>query len=108
MARHRPAPEKPDESFLTAQQGPGGEVWRQLNSPAIAPQVRSCPKAARWARRRAPVTPTKLLIGQIVIVFEIVTRGIWFATQWAAMALGYQAELGAPWFVALERPIYRP
>ena len=53
------------------------------------------------------MTPTKLLIGQIMIVFAIVLAGIWLATQWAA-ALAYQPELGAPWFIALGRPIYRP
>jgi len=54
------------------------------------------------------MTPTKLLIGQILIVFAIVVLGIWFATQWAADALAYQAELGAPWFHAFGRPIYHP
>jgi type IV secretion system protein VirD4 len=42
------------------------------------------------------MTPTKLLIGQTVIVFGLVIAGIWFATQWAAAMLGYQPELGAP------------
>lgn len=54
------------------------------------------------------MTPTKLLIGQILIVFAIVIGGIWFATQWVAAALGYQSELGAAWFIAFDRPIYRP
>ena len=36
------------------------------------------------------VTPTKLLIGQILIVFAIVFAGVWVATQWAAAMLGYQ------------------
>ena len=45
------------------------------------------------------MTPTKLLIGQIVAVFGIVLAGIWFATQWAAAQLAYQAELGGPWAV---------
>jgi type IV secretion system protein VirD4 len=54
------------------------------------------------------MTPTKLLVGQIIVVFAIVLAGIWFATQWAAWMLGYQAELGRPWFLLLDRPIYRP
>jgi type IV secretion system protein VirD4 len=54
------------------------------------------------------VTPTKLLIGQIVVVFAIVLCGIWLATQWAAQALAFQPELGAPWFHVFGRPIYRP
>jgi type IV secretion system protein VirD4 len=54
------------------------------------------------------MTPTKLLIGQILIVFAIVLAGIWSATQWAASELAYQPELGAPWFEVLGRPVYRP
>ncbi len=54
------------------------------------------------------MTPTKLLIGQIMIVFAIVLGGIWFATQWAAAELAYQPELGRPWFIVDGLPIYRP
>jgi len=54
------------------------------------------------------MTPTKLLIGQIIIVFAIVIAGIWFATQWAAAKLGYQPELGTPWTVVSGFPLYRP
>ena len=54
------------------------------------------------------MTPTKLLIGQIIIVFALVIAGIWVATQWAAAALGYQPELGPAWFILSGRPIYRP
>ena len=54
------------------------------------------------------MTPTKLLIGQILIVFAIVLAGIWYATQWTAAALAYQPELGRPWLVAFGHPIYRP
>ena len=54
------------------------------------------------------MTPTKLLIGQIIIVFAIVVAGIWFATQWAAAALAYQPELGPPWGIVDDIPVYRP
>jgi type IV secretion system protein VirD4 len=54
------------------------------------------------------MTPTKLLIGQMLIVLAIMTLGLWAATQWAAAMLGYQAELGAPWFLIRELPVYRP
>src|SRR3546814_5001092 len=54
------------------------------------------------------MTPTKLLVGQIFIVFAIVILGLWAATQWAASMLGYQAQLGAPWTIAFDTPIYRP
>jgi type IV secretion system protein VirD4 len=54
------------------------------------------------------MTPTKLLIGQIVVVFAIVLAGVWFATQWAAAELAYQPQLGRPWFTAFGHPIYLP
>ena len=54
------------------------------------------------------MTPTKLLIGQILIVLAIMTLGLWAATQWAAAMLGYQSQLGEPWFLAAHWPVYRP
>ncbi|RWP01377.1 MAG: conjugal transfer protein TraG [Mesorhizobium sp.] len=54
------------------------------------------------------MTPTKLLLGQIAVVFAIVMLGVWAATQWGAHMLGYQPPLGAPWFVAAGWPIYKP
>ncbi|WP_096701063.1 conjugal transfer protein TraG [Magnetospirillum sp. 15-1] len=54
------------------------------------------------------MTPTKLLIGQIAVVFAITLLGVWAATQWAAAMLGYQAQLGAPWGVIFGFPLYRP
>ena len=54
------------------------------------------------------MTPTKLLIGQILIVFAIVLLGLWAATQWAASMLAYQPQLGTPWFTIGELPLYRP
>ena len=54
------------------------------------------------------MTPTKLLIGQIIVVFAIVIAGVWFATQWVASALAYQPELGLPWFRVFGEPVYRP
>jgi type IV secretion system protein VirD4 len=54
------------------------------------------------------MTPTKLLIGQILIVLAIMMAGVWMATQWAAAMLGYQSALGSPWFVVGGIPVYRP
>jgi type IV secretion system protein VirD4 len=54
------------------------------------------------------MTPTKLLIGQIFVVFGIVFAGIWTATQWAAAMLGHQPQLGAPWFDVAGISVYRP
>lgn len=54
------------------------------------------------------MNPTKLLVGQILVVLAIVIGGVWASTQWCAAMLGYQPELGAPWIVILDVPIYRP
>ena len=54
------------------------------------------------------MTPTRLLIGQILIVFAIVIAGVWAATQWAAAMLAYQPELGRPWTIVGDLPVYRP
>ena len=52
--------------------------------------------------------PTGVLFGQIGLVFFIVLIGVWGATEWTAAQLGYQSQLGAPWFAVLGQPIYRP
>jgi len=51
---------------------------------------------------------TKVLWGQIVIVFLIVLVTIWGSTQWSAWQLGYQERLGAPWFFIGGMPVYYP
>lgn len=54
------------------------------------------------------MTPTKLLIGQILVVFALVIAGVWAATQWAAAMLAYQPELGSPWFWLGSTRVYHP
>jgi type IV secretion system protein VirD4 len=54
------------------------------------------------------MTPTKLLFGQILIVFAIVLAGLWLSTQWIALQLAYQPQLGAPWAIAFGHPVYHP
>jgi type IV secretion system protein VirD4 len=54
------------------------------------------------------MTPTKVLIGQIVVVFAIIWLGTWLATEWVALQLGFQIRLGAPWFELHGLPIYYP
>lgn len=54
------------------------------------------------------MTPTKILIGQILIVFAVILGSTWFATQWAAYQLGYQAGLGPAWFLVGGMPVYLP
>ena len=54
------------------------------------------------------MSPTRLLTGQMLIVFAIIICGIWSATQWAAAMLDYQPELGRPWALFWGVPLYRP
>ena len=51
---------------------------------------------------------TKILWGQVVAVFSIVLLAIWAATEWTAWRLGFQPQLGLPWFEILHFPIYLP
>ncbi len=54
------------------------------------------------------MSATKILWGQITIVFLIILATTWGATQYVAWSLGYQAQLGPPWFVLFGTPIYYP
>ncbi|RAZ89460.1 conjugal transfer protein TraG [Mesorhizobium hawassense] len=54
------------------------------------------------------MSATKILWGQILTVFLIVLLTIWTATQWTAWRLGYQAQLGPPWFDLAGLPVYYP
>ncbi|TCM15076.1 type IV secretion system protein VirD4 [Novosphingobium sp. PhB165] len=54
------------------------------------------------------MTPTKILAGQILVVFAIMFAGLWASTQWAAAMLAYQPELGAASFHVVGVPCYRP
>lgn len=54
------------------------------------------------------MTPTKLLVGQILVCFAMVILGVWAATQWAAAMLGHQPQLGPPMFTLFDIPVYRP
>jgi type IV secretion system protein VirD4 len=51
---------------------------------------------------------TKIHWGQILVVFAIVLATIWAATQWTALRLGYQPQLGDPLFVVAKLPLYPP
>lgn len=44
------------------------------------------------------MSATKILWGQITVVFLIVLFTTWTATQWTAYHLGFQPQLGHPWF----------
>lgn len=50
----------------------------------------------------------KILWGQIVIVCLIVVMMTWAATEWTAWRLGFQPELGRPWFAIFGFAFYLP
>ncbi|OYY39998.1 MAG: hypothetical protein B7Y57_19545, partial [Rhodospirillales bacterium 35-66-84] len=54
------------------------------------------------------MSATKILWGQITLVFTIVLVAVWASTQWTAWRLGYQSQLGPPWFELAHVPIYFP
>jgi type IV secretion system protein VirD4 len=55
------------------------------------------------------MSATRILWGQIACVLTIVLITTWAATQWTAWRLGYQPQLGHPWFeLASGVPIYLP
>ena len=51
---------------------------------------------------------TKILWGQILIVSLVALLFVWAATQWTAWRLGFQPELGEPWFSLFGWPVYIP
>ena len=55
------------------------------------------------------MSATRILWGQVVCVLTIVLITTWAATQWTAWRLGYQPQLGHPWFeLAPGIPVYLP
>ncbi|MBK3405206.1 type IV secretion system protein VirD4 [Sphingomonas sp. BE270] len=51
---------------------------------------------------------TKILWGPIIVVALIVLFTVWGATEWTAWQLGFQSQLGVPWFRLLGLPVYNP
>ena len=54
------------------------------------------------------MSATKILWGQILIVLLIVLSTTWGTTEYVAWSLGFQAQLGPPWFVLFGWPFYHP
>ena len=54
------------------------------------------------------MTAGRMLWGQVLVVCSVALAFVWAATQWAAGALGYQAQLGAPWLRLDGYPVYPP
>jgi type IV secretion system protein VirD4 len=51
---------------------------------------------------------TKILWGQVFLVSTVVLAFVWAATEWTAWRLGFQPQLGQPWFDLLGWPVYQP
>ena len=49
-----------------------------------------------------------VLILQVLIVALIIVGGVWYATEWTAAHLGFQARLGRPWTSLFGFPVYPP
>jgi type IV secretion system protein VirD4 len=55
------------------------------------------------------MSATRILWGQILAVLAIVLITMWVATQWVAWKLGFQPQLGHPWFELVSgMPVYLP
>ncbi|RJE84209.1 conjugal transfer protein TraG [Paracoccus onubensis] len=54
------------------------------------------------------MSATRILWGQILIVLVIVLGATWLATQWVGWRLGFQPQLGEPWFELAGWPIFYP
>jgi hypothetical protein len=55
------------------------------------------------------MSATRIQWGQITIVLAVVFITVWGATQWTAWRLGFQPQLGRPWFELWSGiPVYVP
>jgi type IV secretion system protein VirD4 len=54
------------------------------------------------------MSATKILWSQILLVSLVVLAFVWTATELTAWRLGFQLQLGTPWFELFGRPVYQP
>ncbi len=54
------------------------------------------------------MTPTKILIGQAIVVVLIIAAAMLAATQFVAISFGFDPALGKPWFTIGETALYYP
>ncbi|MBV1825323.1 conjugal transfer protein TraG [Komagataeibacter oboediens] len=54
------------------------------------------------------MSATRILWSSVLAVTFVVLASMWAATQWTAWRLGYQAQLGAPWFMLAGWRVYYP
>ncbi|MFT9089940.1 MAG: conjugal transfer protein TraG [Gluconacetobacter sp.] len=52
---------------------------------------------------------TRILWGQMILIFAMIVLSWWLATEWVAWQLGFQPELGSPWLLLFHHwAIYPP
>ena len=85
-----------------------GSQFFDAASPAVERHLLRRKRRTNSIPGSRSLSATKVLWGQIIIVFLIVLATTWGATQWVAWKLGFQAQLGAPWFDLLGFKIYLP
>jgi type IV secretion system protein VirD4 len=54
------------------------------------------------------MSATKILWGQVLLVFGLILAFLWAATEWTAWRLGFQPGLGRAWLHLLGWPVYPP
>jgi type IV secretion system protein VirD4 len=72
------------------------------------PKDRLFSAVCKLGRSRIAMSASRVVWGQIVVVFAIALLAVWMATQWIAWRLGFQAQLGAPRFSLAGLPVYPP
>jgi hypothetical protein len=78
--------------------------WRIRPATPVARRLEFTSKRSNARHMNA----TKILWGQILLVSFVVLAFIWAATEWTAWCLGFQPQLGQPWFELFGWPVYRP
>ena len=54
------------------------------------------------------MSATRILWGQMILAVLLAGTGLWAGTEWTAWRLGFQPQLGTPWFAVLGWPVYQP
>ena len=67
-----------------------------------------CKCGERRSENYVAMNATKILWGQVLLVSAVVLAFVWAATEWMAWKLGFQPQLGHPWFEVFGWPVYQP
>jgi type IV secretion system protein VirD4 len=70
-------------------------------------KIQAC-EAGEDFRLSVAMNATRILWGQIFLVSLVVLTFVWAATEITAWRLGFQPQLGTPWFELFGWPVYQP